>query len=52
MALMPVEIECDKYGVYTDRYVLEELERLSAHTCDELQSRIQKVFMWLYEQKH
>jgi hypothetical protein len=36
--------------IYTDAYVLEELARLSMHTCDEIQSRIQAVYMWLREQ--
>ena len=38
----------DEIEIYTDSYVLDELERLSMHTCDEVQSRIQEVFMWLY----
>lgn len=34
------------YG-YSDAQVLDVLEQLSMNTSDELQSRIQEVFMWL-----
>lgn len=36
---------------YNDARVLADLENLILHTSDELQSRIQSVYMWLREQQ-
>ena len=35
--------------IYNNEHVLDRLSDLSLHTSDELQSRIQAVYMWLRE---
>lgn len=47
--IMKDDLEPLEY-TYTNATVLAILEDLSMHTDDELQSRIQEVFMWLREQ--
>ncbi len=43
-------IENETVEIYSDARVMKELERLSQHTSDETQSRIQAVYMWMREQ--
>jgi hypothetical protein len=33
--------------LYSDAQVLDELARLSQHTCGEVQSRMQSLYMWM-----
>jgi hypothetical protein len=33
--------------LYSDARVLDELARLSQHTCGEVQARIQSLYMWM-----